>query len=55
MFDVNWPIIKEWYREFLPTPECDAWVAWFDENFPDYTWISRTKKVDFIIYALGVE
>ncbi len=54
-FEVNWPIIKEWYGEFLNTEECDAWVAWFDENFPDYTWISKTKKVDFIIYALGVE
>ena len=49
----NWIKLKDWYETFLQTEEADEWVAWFDNNFPSYTWISKVKKIDFIIYSFA--
>ena len=54
-FVYNWPLIKKWYREFEKDPRYKEWINWFDKQFPQYTWLTSTKKIDFIIYVLGVE
>lgn len=45
--------LEDWYKSFLNTPDADNWVAAFDSAFPEYTWISKTKKIDFIIWYKG--
>lgn len=38
------------YNAFLQTSDANNWIAAFDSAFPAYTWISKTKKIDFIIF-----
>lgn len=45
--------LESLYSSFLNTPDADNWVAAFDSAFPEYKWISRTKKIDFIIWHQG--
>lgn len=47
--------IEEWYKNFLPTQECDEWISVFDSFYPDYKDISKTKKVDFILWLKDKE
>lgn len=48
----DWKNLCEWYSEFLLSERCAEWVEWFDSNFPNYKNISKTKKIDFIIFAM---
>ena len=47
----DWQALHKWYDEFLPSERGQAWIIWFDQNFPNYASISDIKKVDFIIFA----
>lgn len=49
----NWEELKNWYNSFILTNECDEWIKWFDNNFPNYQHISNVKKIDFIIFSLS--
>ena len=51
----DWKLLQDWYKNFLPTEEAKSWIRWFDENFPDYKWLTDLKKVDFIIFACARE
>lgn len=42
--------LENLYKSFLNTPDADNWIAAFDSAFPEYKWISKTKKIDFIIW-----
>lgn len=43
--------LENWYNSFLQTQDANNWIAAFDNAFPEYKWISRTKKIDFIIWC----
>ena len=43
--------IEEWYDEFLHTDKAREYIDVFDEVLPDYTWLSDTKKIDFILWS----
>lgn len=43
--------IEAFYDTYLPTGKAKRNIALFDEIFPDYSWISDTKKIDFIIWG----
>ena len=47
----DWETLTEWYAEFKKTPDCSAWIKWFNTEFPDARWINDIKKIDFIIFA----
>ena len=47
----DWAELRKWYDAFLPSQRGIEWINWFDNNFPAFSGISNTKKVDFIIYA----
>lgn len=47
----DWKALRDWYCNFLKSPEGEDWINWFNTNFPTYTNISDVKKVDFIIFA----
>lgn len=44
--------IVEWYREYLSRTEAVENIKLFDSLFPDYTWISDVKKIDFLLWSL---
>lgn len=45
--------IVRWYREFLQTPDVQVFLSGFDDAFPEFSTISATKKVDFILWGSG--
>ena len=49
----NYTDLENLYKSFLNTPDADNWIAAFDSAFPEYKWISKTKKIDFIIWYKG--
>lgn len=44
--------IEEWYRVYLATDEARENISLFDRLFPQYSWISDVKKIDYLIWGL---
>lgn len=44
--------IEEWYRDFIDTDEAHQWIHEFDKALNEYSWISATKKIDFILWGM---
>lgn len=44
--------IEEWYRNFIDTDEAHQWIQEFDKALNEYSWISDTKKIDFILWGM---
>lgn len=44
--------ICEWYQNFLKSSQATEMIEMFDKTFPEYSDITRIKKVDFIIWAM---
>lgn len=44
--------IDEWYRDFIDTDEARQWIQEFDKTFSEYAWMSPTKKIDFVLWAM---
>ena len=47
--------ICERYKEFEVTEKCKECIREFDEWFPEYKRISRTKKIDFLLWSYGTD
>lgn len=45
--------IEKWYADYLLTEEARQNIAEFDRILPDYTWLSDTKKIDFLLWISG--
>lgn len=45
--------IEDWYTKYLKTEDARANIDLFNEKFPGYTWISKVKKIDFLIWTTG--
>lgn len=45
--------IVNWYQDFLQTPDVQEFLSGFNEAFPEFSMISATKKVDFILWGSG--
>ncbi len=43
--------IEKWYKTFLDTEEAKECILSFDRVLPEYTWISNTKKIDYLLWA----
>ena len=44
--------ICKWYQQFKKTDEAKRMIESFDLAFPKYRFISQTKKIDFILWAM---
>lgn len=44
--------IEEWYLDYLQTENAKQCIKLFDSTFTNYTWISRTKKIDFYLWSI---
>ena len=42
--------LTEWYYNFLRSDEGKKCIMEFNKKMPDYSWISNTKKIDFLIW-----
>ena len=47
--------IEAFYDTYLPTEDTKRNIDLFDKMFPNYCWISATKKIDFIIWGYNKE
>ncbi len=45
--------IVSWYEQFDQTPEAQQFIEAFDRAFPEFSFFSRTKKIDFMIWGSG--
>ncbi len=45
--------ICSWYAEFLKSDICSQYLALFDKCFPNYTWITNIKKIDFFMWGIA--
>ncbi len=45
--------IVKWYQDYLPTEKAQEAIAAFDAAFPEYADFSATKKIDFLLWAVG--
>ena len=43
--------IEDWYENYLQTEEAHDNIAEFDRWFPDYTWLSAVKKIDYLLWS----
>lgn len=43
--------IEKWYTSYLETEEARENIKVFDQVLPDYTWVSRTKKIDCLLWG----
>ena len=43
--------IEAWYKNYLSTEDARNNLILFDRTFPEYSWISATKKIDFMIWS----
>ena len=43
--------LKSWYESYIHTDEARKNIAVFDKMLPSYTWISDTKKIDYLLWA----
>lgn len=43
--------IRRWYQDFLQTETARAILQRFDREFPEFTDMSPTKKIDFVLWA----
>lgn len=43
--------IIEWYKNYLNSAEGQYDISIFDSVFPEYKWISNTKKLDFMLWS----
>lgn len=44
--------IVEWYEAYLVLPEAAENIKLFDSLLPGYTWVSDTKKIDFLLWSI---
>lgn len=44
--------IVNWYEKVLSTVEINQKIVEFDEVFPEYKWLSQTKKLDFLLWQM---
>ena len=43
--------LRAWYESYIHTDEARKNIAVFDKMLPSYTWISDTKKIDYLLWA----
>lgn len=43
--------IRAWYEGYLPTADAARNIRLFDGLVPAYTWLSPTKKIDFLLWG----
>ena len=49
-------VIVQWYSDLKANKASyNEYITSFDSRFPDYSSISDTKKIDFILWAMGDE
>lgn len=44
--------LENWYVEFLQTDNAKECIAKFDKLLPKYTWLSGTKKIDYLLWSI---
>ena len=44
--------IVQWYEKALQNIEITQKLLEFDDVFPEYTWFSKTKKLDFLLWQV---
>ena len=44
--------MHHWYEQALSTFEINQKILEFDEVFPQYSWFSQTKKLDFLLWQM---
>ena len=44
--------IVEQYKTFMKTDEAHKWTAEFDRILSNYSWLTPTKKIDFILWSI---
>jgi len=42
--------IEDWYKDYLDTNNALKSIRCFDNYLPAYSWISNTKKIDFLLW-----
>lgn len=48
---VHYDKIRRWYQDFLQTETARGILQRFDREFPEFTDMSPTKKIDFVLWA----
>lgn len=43
--------IVRWYENFVDSDEGKKLIGTFDSSFPNYSWLTPTKKVDFMLWS----
>ncbi|QUC66118.1 hypothetical protein [Aristaeella hokkaidonensis] len=43
--------IENWFDNYLQTDEAYENIAEFDRWFPNYTWLSSVKKIDYLLWS----
>ena len=43
--------IVKWYQDFVNSDEGKQLISTFDSTFPKYSWLTPTKKVDFMLWS----
>lgn len=46
--------IEGWYADYLSSSEAKNNIEIFDQLLPDYSWISKTKKIDCLLWSMRV-
>ena len=44
--------ICNWYKEYLSSDAANSNIEMFDSILPDYTFISKVKKIDYILWCM---
>ena len=44
--------IQKWYENYLKTDNAKECLAFFDETFVDYKWMTDVKKIDFFLWNM---
>lgn len=43
--------IENWFDDYMKTDEAYENIAEFDRWFPNYTWLSPVKKIDYLLWS----
>ena len=49
----NYERLEEWYLEYLKSEEAKKNIEIFDGMLSDFSWISSTKKIDYMLWITG--
>ena len=45
--------LENWYAAYLPTANARENIRRFDKLLPAYTWLSDTKKIDYLLWSIN--